>query len=525
MHGHCDKFDKTLKNFAGLSYDPLVGDGDPYMLFWSPLGGALELISWDLSLALLLNRRGMQCRFCLCDGIMSGCTLRSFDDGKRIEDWPRVCENCFGYGKALLEQVGMPYVAMSSRLDGHSAAELREQATTFAAGGDVPGLAGAKPDFNAHTSTVRYFKGKEVHAGPAMYEKVLREYYYSALVSGLVAGKLIEGGNIRKVLTSNVQHAEFGPAFDLFLENGIPVDAWVSGFKERHVYYTHAATCRGVNILDLDDEEWGRVQGGALGASEERKLDAYLNEISRERGVKLFADSAADDFARLGISGDKPVWILFTHVHWDMIFEEGVDYFENVQDWIMETVGYMIDIPGVDWIVRCHPGELLDGTILQTHKLIEERFPDLPEHVHIVHGAGFNSYELLAGADGCVTIRSTAGMEALLMGKPAILGGPSYYGRKGFTLDADSREHYKELLKGAASVKPLSPEQTRLVRLFAYHHFIERQVPYNVYDCSTMELNVGSGEGLEPGFDIGADIICEGVLHGTPYGISQGSLE
>lgn len=512
------------KGFAPFGYRSPSGDANRIrVLMWMPVGGAFENLGRELSLALALNARGCETVFGVCDGVMSGCVLRSLDDGKSVSQWKRTCANCAGRALEVLKQVGMPHFTMGEYVSSGELREFREMADQWARAPENKTYLDLDVSSFVLASALRYFKGKEKFVGRDAWRSVLREYFVSALVCARVADRLFGEGGFDRMVTSNVQHVEFGPMHDKAVMAGTPVTLVMDGFLPNHLYAAHGSLARGANLFDLDDEDWRRQTSRTLTQKQEQALNDYLRNISAQRSATLFSGAQQDRMRqKLKLNSGKPTWLLFSHVHWDMIFDKTHDLFDDIHDWVLKTVGRVAELDSINWVVRCHPGEVLDGTLMPTHEIIRQAHPRLPDHVKIVHGPDINTYALMANANGCVTIRSTAGIEMLIQGKPAILAGPSYYGRKGFTYDAESRDHYYRLLEQAAGMESLDEQRLHLVRVFAYHFLIERQIPYRLYDKSRCLFRANTPDELLPGRDRGLDVICDGILHGKPFEMREG---
>jgi capsule polysaccharide export protein KpsC/LpsZ len=137
--------------------------------------------------------------------------------------------------------------------------------------------------------------------------------------------------------------------------------------------------------------------------------------------------------------------------------------------------------------------------------------------------------------DGGVTVYGTSGLEMALHGKPVILAGEAHYGGKGFTYDGLTIATYRELLYQAVSLQPLSEEQRRLARQYAYSFFIQRQVPFPVVknpNSAWWEFQFDKRKLLLPGNDPFVDLICDRILDGQDFvmdenlvGLSNGHEE
>jgi hypothetical protein len=175
----------------------------------------------------------------------------------------------------------------------------------------------------------------------------------------------------------------------------------------------------------------------------------------------------------------------------------------------------------VDWIVRVHPGELTDGSVLSTGDIIRNAFPDLSGHIKVLWAdSDINSYGLYRMIDGGITIFGTVGVELAAMGKPVILAGQAHYGGKGFTLDAGSQAEYLTLLDRAAGIRPLDAEQTALARRYAYWYFVQRQIPIHAIDVKQGhwgDLDLHHLDSLLPGRDPIMDIVCRNIVEGRDF--------
>jgi hypothetical protein len=131
-----------------------------------------------------------------------------------------------------------------------------------------------------------------------------------------------------------------------------------------------------------------------------------------------------------------------------------------------------------------------------------------------------NSYGLYQLIDGGVTIFGTVGVELAAMGKPVMLAGQAHYGAKGFTLDAATQAEYLAMLERAATLEPLSTQQTALARRYAYWYFVQRQIPIraiNLEQGHWGDLDLERLDSLLPGRDPIMDVVCRNIVEGRDF--------
>jgi len=148
----------------------------------------------------------------------------------------------------------------------------------------------------------------------------------------------------------------------------------------------------------------------------------------------------------------------------------------------------------------------------------------LPANVFVIPpGSNINTYAAMLRCN-CVLIYGTkTGVELTSMGIPVIVAGEAWIRNKGLTIDVTSREEYQQVLKGLPLAESrLTEQQVREARKYAYHFFLRRMIPINSIVPTPEEkipfkVSIESLEKLLPGIDEGLDLVCDGIMNGTPY--------
>jgi hypothetical protein len=307
----------------------------------------------------------------------------------------------------------------------------------------------------------------------------------------------------------------------------IPAVSWSSAYADGHHYFTIPKSANQLLLQGVTREElWQERARTPLTPEEERRLDDFLHRRYFRAGARdINVVSRPEDREtlrrKLGLRLGKPVICLFTHVNWDACFDMSSMIYPNANVWTLETIRHAIRNDAVDWIVRVHPGEFTDGSVLSTGDIIKKEFPELPSHIKVLWAdSDINSYGLYQLIDSGVTIFGTVGLELAAMGKPVILAGQAHYGAKGFTNDPGTQAEYVAMLARAAQVKPLSQEQTALARRYAYWYFVQRQIPIGAIDLEQGhwgDLDLARLDSLLPGRDPIMDAVCRNIVEGRDF--------
>ncbi len=232
----------------------------------------------------------------------------------------------------------------------------------------------------------------------------------------------------------------------------------------------------------------------------ESRKDSKLSEEQMERMRALFAarqrGAIWENFARmwqgvpaqggeqaraaLGLD-DRPVVLLPTNVIGDSLTLGRQVFTHTMTDWLVRTMQYFAGCPGVQLVVRIHPGEVLTrGPSIE--QVIREALPALPENIRVIGPKEkVNTYDLVEVADLGLVYTTTVGLEMAMNGVPVLVAGHTHYRGRGFTYDPDSWVNYFKML-GQMLADPakfrLPLAKVEMAWQYAYYFFFEYPRPY-----------------------------------------------
>jgi len=511
---------KMQQLFARIA--PPAADA-PTILFWVP-GGMPLLLHVEGVIAASLRLRGYNVHAIICDAPYKACVNREITSGVPLEAWADTCARCIASTRGVLDILGIPYSSIGDYVPQEKRDELRAKAWEYDRT-NVSDLAhnGLLVGQNVSSTITRYLQGARLGEG----EDIVREYAYSALVTAEAAGKVLDRFKPTRVFMSHGTYVDWGPALHTALERGIPVTGWKASYLTSRFFFRHVEEGTRIDFHKLSDRAWEARLQKPFTAEEEESLHEFLDRRYHQRvsfdmkRLQKYTGEMDRFRERYAISDDKPVWGIMAHINWDSVSDYSPMAYASFDEWMIDTIKQISDLPQVQWLVKVHPIEAYDNPAAGVQRLIETHFPNLPPHVRMIPAeediSPLEFFELL---DGGITVYGTAGLELALRGKPVVLAGEAHYGGKGFTHDGLDIATYRSLLARVAELPPLTEEQTRLARMYAYSYFVQRQIPLPIVrDPNSIWWNLQHERRhlLLPGADPFLDFICERLIAGEDF--------
>ena len=496
------------------------------VLFWVP-GGMPLMLHVEGPIAAALRLRGIDVHAVICDGAFRACVRRELDQhgrGEPVADWPKACPRCRAETSAVLKSLGIPYSFIGDFVPETSRKELWQK-TALVTYGTLDSLSYDDISLgkNVRSAILRYLKGYDL----AGHEEIVREYAFSALVTAAAAAHALEQMTPSRIFMSQGTYVDWGPALHTALSRGIPVTAWMACYLTARFYFRHVEDRVLIDFHNMSRGAWEECKNSIFSPAQETRLHRYLenryqNHISFDmRRFEQYVGNVNRFRQRYALAPDKPVWGIMTHINWDCVSDYSPMAYDSFNDWILDTIQEIAGITDVQWLLKVHPGEAWDNPESGIQRLVDKHFPSSPGHVRIITAreeiSPLDFYQLV---DGGVTVYGTPGLELALLGKPVILAGEAHYGGRSFTHDGLTPESYRQLLRQAATLKPLDAEQQTLARRYAYCYFIQRQVPLPVVrdpNSSWWRFQSDKRELLLPGKDPFIDFICDRILDGKDF--------
>lgn len=207
-------------------------------------------------------------------------------------------------------------------------------------------------------------------------------------------------------------------------------------------------------------------------STEERQLViGYAEEEIRKRrvGIDRFSSQVKSvSVKRLEYEG---AILIALNSPWDSAALGLHTVFASTQEWIIQTVRYVLENSEAPVLVRQHPVERLPSarSVDDTRALLDQYFGDNPRVHFISADDPVNTYDLIDQAAAVVVNSSTVGLEAVAYGRPVVTESSSYYARLGFVLYSETTQNYFGFIEDAIAGKCIVTTTMREDALFCYY--------------------------------------------------------
>jgi len=501
------------------------------VLVGSTVGGYGAGSVFESMLAVALTLRGARVHTLICDRALPGCQRAEYVDVPdpavlveyRLQE--RLCDRCYATGQYNFDPLGLP----GHRVGGLATRAEKLEARRIAV--EIPAekirafvWEGLAIGDHAYAGALRYFARGDLSAEP-LGEQVLRRYLEASLLMAAASTRLIQREGIEIAAFNHGLYVPQGVLGEVCRGLGVRVANWNPAYRTSCFIFSHGDTYHHT-LMAEPTEAW---ENTPWTPDMEAQIQAYLK--SRWSGTRdwiWFHDEPDEDFAayarEVGMDLKKPTVALLTNVMWDAQLHYPANAFPSMLDWVLRTIEYFKGRPDLQLLIRVHPAEIR-GTATSRQPLvpeIEKAFPTLPPNVFVIAPESqVSTYAAVAVVNAAIIYGTKTGVELTSVGIPTIVAGEAWIRNKGLTLDASSPEDYFRILDRLPLPDRMPPEQVERARKYAYHFFFRRMVPVPCMAPTKavppFKLTVDGIEDLLPGRQPGLDVICDGILTGSPF--------
>lgn len=501
------------------------------LLLATGVGGYMAGATVESLLGVALTLRGAYVEVLLCDGLLSACQncdYRKFPTTRNfVQKGPSgmLCNTCYPRAARLYETLGFKVHRLGDWVRAEDHDDLRHL-TEIKSMKDLVGHKDQGMAIGEHAlaGALRYFARATLEG--EIGTNVFNAYFRSAFLAARAARRLMESRGYKKAVFNHGIYVPQGVFGEAARSLGIDVVNWNPAYRKKCFIFSHGDTYHHT-LMSEPTESWENL---SLSPAEMQRLEDYLK--SRWHGTQdwiWFHERPQFDETSISraVKGDrKKPWIgLLTNVMWDAQLHYPANAFSNMRDWIFETIDYFEARPDLQLVIRVHPAEIR-GTLPSRQKMVDEirrRGKPLPSNVFIVGPEDpVSTYSLMERCNTVLIYGTKTGVELTSQGIPVIVAGEAWIRNKGVTKDAQSSAHYRQLLDQLPTKGRLPEEQIKRARTYAYHFFFRRMIPLGFMEPRGGDPPFGLRPGihlsdLKEGSDPGLDVICRGILFGTPF--------
>lgn len=275
------------------------------------------------------------------------------------------------------------------------------------------------------------------------------------------------------------------------------------------------------------DAVWARVREQPLTPEQDAAVSELLGNRARGLGAhERFFDATVEDRAQLRshlrIPDGARVISLFTNLSWDSATIGHDVGYASMFDWIEQTVRSAATMDDLVLVVRVHPAEAHWRTRESVEQEVVRGLGAVPANVRVVGASeALSSYALVGMSDLVLAYTTTVGLEASFGGVPVAVAGDTHYRGRGFTLDVERHEQLETAMRSADGT--LDPAKVELAHRYAYTFFYRSMIPFAAVRTrgGLIVEGPGSADVLRPGRDRHLDWICDRILDGGEFALSD----
>jgi hypothetical protein len=531
-HGGYPDWSGLLQDSAQWAAAKQAAAYGPRVLVATNVGLHFAANTFDSTLAVALTLRGAAVEVLLCDRALPACMACQsdwFPNRRRfVQHGPQkdLCDMCFRHGSDLYDALGLPVRTLGELLHPGEAEHVQRELATLSAS-DLGELtdSGRALGEQARAGALRFVARGSLDGEPYA-DEIARRYAAGTVLSARAAERLLAERSYEAVVLHHGIYVPQGPVAQVARETGVRVVTWTPGYRSGTFVFSHEDTYH-QTLMTEPTEVW---EHRALDDTEEQQLTDYLE--SRRTGsqdwISFTGTKPEQDLRRVeeavGCDLAKPTIGLLTNVVWDAQLHYPANVFPDMLAWLSETVEWFARRPDLQLLVRVHPAEVR-GMLASRQKVEDElarRFPQLPPNVFVVPpDSTVSTYTAMEACDTALIYATKTGVELAARGIPVIVAGEAWVRGKGITCDPATREEYFALLDELPQRRRLDKEHVERARRYAYHFFFRRMIAVDSMAPSSgpapFAVEIDRLGALGAGRDAGLDVICAGILAGSPF--------
>ncbi len=246
--------------------------------------------------------------------------------------------------------------------------------------------------------------------------------------------------------------------------------------KQRVLYDTLSGIS--VNLNTIRNHFW-RQRHLISDTTAQTFTEAYFDSIRSHKQAEHQAPGTPLDQLPTGTPSKVALYIGQVYTDSSILFGLNPCY-KNQAEVIVHAANEIIS-RGHILIVKLHPKEKNGADPIHAHaynQLTLRKLQSTPDfspfltHPDLIIDADnrYDTYDLIAKADYCLTINSQAGLEALLLGKAVILCGHSFYGGMGWTHDLKDKQDMGYLIDKIISTRSTPEKGLEEIQKFFYSY-------------------------------------------------------
>lgn len=196
--------------------------------------------------------------------------------------------------------------------------------------------------------------------------------------------------------------------------------------------------------------------------------------------------------------------------------------FSDEENWIMETIDFILNNTKASIMVREHPAVFSDvwkdERIFRYNTILQERYGNNDRVFFCSGDEKINTYRMIEQCKCVLPYSSTVGVESALLDKPVITHTNVYYSKSQFVYNAESKDQYFDLIKQAIDGELKSKSQYKEEAYIMFYGHINSTFQTEFRETTDVWMNYNFDEVLELE---GVDKMMKVFADGIPYSLQK----
>lgn len=364
-------------------------------------------------------------------------------------------------------------------------------------------------DSYARSSARAYLRKYNLDISDEHESSILNRFRRSARYLVDIAYDVIENGDFDAVVSNDSGYLIGGIFLDVAHQHDVPACDVDVGFNPQSLLCGRMDNRSSLTTYSSSDAVNSRLNT-PLTSAEQQQIDTFMSGRMSGKNVRFdHTQLAPDEFSW---KSESSVYGAFTNLPWDASLTATAETaFDDVFEWLEETVQYFNHASENDLIIKTHPAEELRETNESIYRWLDERGVSSENITLLPPDTEINPYEFMKNIDTGIVWNSTSGLEMSYLGTPVIVAGDTHYRGHGFTHDADSPEDYISCLDRQLEI---SDHMNDLASRYAYHLFIDRHVDFPFYESISdgyILRSLNSDQKIRESSEL--DVLIESILN------------
>jgi hypothetical protein len=379
---------------------------------------------------------------------------------------------------------------------------------------------------HAHASTLRAL-GRGTLEDDPFHRWLERRQLIAAIVITDLTERALNAIKPRRVMAVHGIYVDHGTICEVAKRMGYPIVVYSVPYRKDAIMLCHGDTYHKALVTEPADL-WTNL---SLTPEMDQRLDTYVKarQSGKQDSIAYHPnpiEEKSELMRTLDLDPHKPIVSLYTNVIWDAQLYHSYNAFENILDWLYQTVDYFKSRTDLQIVIRIHPAEVkaVKKTEQPLAAELKARYDVLPDHIKVIPPeSDLSSYTLVDMSRAALIYGTKMGLEIALRGVPVIIAGESFNRGKGFSYDVSSPDEYFILLDRITELPRNTSEMMESARKYAYHFFFRRQIDFPFLtgfqpgNRLALKLTFNNLDALMPGKNAYLDTICQGMTGGGEF--------